>query len=81
MIYQSTGIKSNLGNIFQGIFFKFYSLFAVNNSLPVHLTASNVQQNPEFAKFLTSLTRHLTESGISVTVHKDMVQVSVADIS
>lgn len=46
----------------------------LNNSLPVHLTASNVQQNPEFAKFLTSLTRHLTESGISVTVHKDMVQ-------
>lgn len=58
-----------------------YSFSAVNNSLPVHLTASNMQQNPEFAKLLTSLTRHLTESGISVTVHKDMVQVSVADIS
>lgn len=53
---------------------------AVNNSLPVHLTASNVQQNPEFAKLLTSLTRHMTESGISVTVHKDMTQVSVTDM-
>ncbi|KAL9976210.1 hypothetical protein ACROYT_G013482 [Oculina patagonica] len=46
----------------------------LNNSLPVHLTASNVQQNPEFAKLLMSLTRHLTESGMSVAVHKDMMQ-------
>lgn len=54
---------------------------SVNNSLPVHLTASNVQQNPEFAKLLTSLTRHLTENGMSAVVHKDMVQVSVTHTS
>lgn len=47
----------------------------MNSSLPVHLTSSNVKQNPEFAKLLTSLTRHLTNTGMSVTVHKDLMQV------
>ena len=47
----------------------------MNSSLPVHLTSSNVKQNPEFAKLLTSLTRHLTNTGMSLTVHKDLMQV------
>ena len=50
-----------------------FNVYTVNNSLPIHLTASNVQQNPEFVKLLMSLTRHLTDSGMSV--HKDMLQV------
>lgn len=50
----------------------------LNSSLPVHLTSTNVQQNPEFAKLLTSLTRHLTDSGISLAVHKDMIQAKDA---
>jgi len=50
----------------------------LNCSLPVHLTSSNVQQNPEFAKLLTSLTRHLTDSGMSLAVHKDMTQAEDA---
>jgi len=54
-------------------------VLTVNCSLPVHLTSSNVQQNPEFAKLLTSLTRHLTDSGMSLAVHKDMTQVCVTD--
>lgn len=52
-----------------------FNVYTVNNSLPIHLTASNVQQNPEFVKLLMSLTRHLTDSGMSVAVHKDMLQV------
>lgn len=54
-------------------------VLTVNSSLPVHLTSSNVQQNLEFAKLLTSLTRHLTDSGMSLAVHKDMTQVCVTD--
>jgi len=50
----------------------------LNCSLPVHLTSSNVQQNPEFAKLLTSLTKHLTDSGMSLAVHKDMTQAEDA---
>lgn len=50
----------------------------LNNSLPIHLTASNVQQNPEFVKLLMSLIRHLTDSGMSVAVHKDMLQAEDA---
>ena len=53
------------------------SVVSVNSSLPVHLTPSNVQENPEFAKLLTSLTRHLTDGGMSLAVHKDMTQVGV----
>ncbi|XP_073233389.1 HAUS augmin-like complex subunit 4 [Porites lutea] len=50
----------------------------LNSSLPVHLTSSNVKQNPEFAKLLTSLTRHLTNTGMSLTVHKDLMQAEDA---
>lgn len=52
-----------------------FNVYTVNNSLPIHLTASNVQQNPEFVKLLMSLTRHLTDGGMSVAVRKDMLQV------
>ncbi|CAH3124937.1 unnamed protein product [Porites lobata] len=55
-----------------------FTMRRVNSSLPVHLTSSNVKQNPEFAKLLTSLTRHLTNTGMSLTVHKDLMQAEDA---
>ena len=47
----------------------------MNSGLPLHVTPATVQQNPEFVKLLMALTRQLTDSGMSVTVHKDMMQV------
>ncbi|XP_068721228.1 HAUS augmin-like complex subunit 4 isoform X2 [Montipora capricornis] len=46
----------------------------LNSSLPVNLTSSHVQQYPDFTKLLTSLTRHVTDSGMSLAVYKDMKQ-------
>ena len=51
-------------------------MILVNSSLPVNLTSSHVQQYPDFTKLLTSLTRHVTDSGMSLAVYKGMKQVS-----
>lgn len=46
----------------------------LNSSLPINLTTSHVQQYPDFVKLLSSLTSHVTDSGMSFSVHKDMKQ-------
>ena len=51
-------------------------MISVNSSLPINLTTSHVEQYPDFVKLLSSLTSHVTDSGMSFSVHKDVKQVS-----
>ena len=47
----------------------------VNSSLPIHLTAADVKQYPEFVKLLSALTSHLTPSGMSVGLYRNLTEV------
>ncbi|XP_022108746.1 HAUS augmin-like complex subunit 4 isoform X2 [Acanthaster planci] len=43
-------------------------------SLPVHLTASDSEQYPEMVKLLEALCQHITDTGVSRSVQKDLSQ-------
>jgi len=55
----------------------FSFLSAVSERLPVALTPNDVQDNPEFNKLLTALTRHILPSGAFITSEEDIRKVSV----
>lgn len=50
----------------------------VNASLPIDITATQVQHYPELAKLLTDLSQKITPEGVSVQVKQELHQVSEA---
>ncbi|CAH1779388.1 unnamed protein product [Owenia fusiformis] len=43
-----------------------------NSSLPLKLTTEDIESSPQFVQLLSSLSRHLTPEGVSVTKDKDL---------
>ncbi|EDO45924.1 predicted protein [Nematostella vectensis] len=46
----------------------------LNASLPIFITAAEVENNPEFTKLLFALSRTLTEDGLSRTTHSELTE-------
>ncbi len=50
--------------------------FSVNESLPVKVSAADIEENPQFIKLLTALSQHLTRDGMSHIAQQDLTEVS-----
>ena len=50
----------------------------VNNRLPVAVTAHDLKRNPEFYNLLESLTRHVTDNGMSKSADRDLAEVIIS---